>query len=153
MEAYLGKREGAQDFKIEEVGEFLRLIPEAQKNKVLVVGMTNLLQNIDPAILRTGRFDHKIEVRMPTAEDIRRMLDTALSRLPVEKDINLDKVVEALAGKPRSDVAFVVKEAARLTAFRGKDRISQVEIDDALKAKALASQKPTKKRIGFGHDD
>lgn len=153
MEAYLGKREGAQDFKIEEVGEFLRLIPEAQKNKVLVVGMTNLLQNIDPAILRTGRFDHKIEVRMPTAEDIRRMLDTALGKLPVEKDINLDKVVEALAGKPRSDVAFVVKEAARLTAFRGKDRISQVEIDDALKAKALASQEPTKKRIGFGHDD
>ena len=90
---------------------------------------------------------------MPTAEDIRRMLDTALGKLPVEKDINLDKVVEALAGKPRSDVAFVVKEAARLTAFRGKDRISQVEIDDALKAKALASQEPTKKRIGFGHDD
>ena len=154
MEAYLSKRDGAQDFKVEEVGEFLRLIPEAPKNKVLVVGMTNLLDKIDPAILRTGRFDHKIEVRMPTAEDIRMMLDTALSKLPKENNLNLDKVVEALTEKPRSDVAFVIKEAARLTAFRGKDKISQVEIDDALQAKALSSatEKP-KRRIGFHNDD
>ena len=153
MEAYMSKRDGAQDFKVEEVGEFLRLIPEAPKNKVLVVGMTNLLENIDPAILRTGRFDHKIEVKMPTAEDIQRMLDTALGKLPTEPNLNLDKVVEALTNRPRSDVAFVTKEAARLTAFRGKDRISQQEIDDALKARALASQEKPKKRIGFGNDN
>lgn len=154
MEAYLSKREGAQDFKVEEVGEFLRLIPEAPKNKVLVVGMTNLLDRIDPAILRTGRFDHKIEVKMPTAEDIRSMLDTALAKLPKEDNLNLEKVVEALTDKPRSDVAFVTKEAARLTAFRGKDKISQQEIDDALQAKALASttEKP-KRRIGFNNDN
>lgn len=154
MEAYLSKRDGAQDFKIEEIGEFLRLIPEAPKNKVLVVGMTNLIDNIDPAILRTGRFDHKIEVRMPTAEDIKSMLDTALSKLPKEDNLNLEKVIEALTDKPRSDVAFVVKEAARLTAFRGKDKISQIEIDDALEAKALksATDKP-KRRIGFNNDN
>ena len=153
MEAYMSKREGAQDFKVEEVGEFLRLIPEAPKNKVLVVGMTNLLQNIDPAILRTGRFDHKIEVKMPTAEDIKRMLDVALGKLPTEPNLNLDKVVEALTDKPRSDVAFVTKEAARLTAFRGKDKISQQEIDDALKARALTTESTKRKRIGFGNDD
>lgn len=154
MEAYLSKRDGAQDFKVEEIGEFLRLIPEAPKNKVLVVGMTNLIDNIDPAILRTGRFDHKIEVRMPTAEDIKSMLDTALSKLPKEDNLNLEKVIEALTDKPRSDVAFVVKEAARLTAFRGKDKISQQEIDDALEAKALksATDKP-KRRIGFNNDN
>lgn len=154
MEAYLSKREGAQDFKVEEVGEFLRLIPEAPKNKVLVVGMTNLLENIDPAILRTGRFDHKIEVRMPTAEDIKSMLDTALAKLPKEDGLVLDKVIEALTDRPRSDVAFVVKEAARLTAFRGKDKISQIEIDDALQARALKSteDKP-KRRIGFNNDN
>ena len=154
MEAYLSKRDGAQDFKVEEIGEFLRLIPEAPKNKVLVVGMTNLIDNIDPAILRTGRFDHKIEVKMPTAEDIKSMLDTSLAKLPKDDNLNLDKVIEALTDKPRSDVAFVVKEAARLTAFRGKDKISQQEIDDALEAKALksATDKP-KRRIGFNNDN
>lgn len=154
MEAYLSKRDGAQDFKVEEIGEFLRLIPEAPKNKVLVVGMTNLIDNIDPAILRTGRFDHKIEVKMPTAEDIKSMLDTSLAKLPKDDNLNLDKVIEALTDKPRSDVAFVVKEAARLTAFRGKDKISQQEIDDALEAKALksATDKP-KRRIGFNNEN
>ena len=66
----------------------------------------------------------------------------------------LDKVIEAVTDRPRSDVAFVVKEAARLTAFRGKDKISQIEIDDALQARALKSteDKP-KRRIGFNNDN
>ena len=43
---------------------------------------------------------------------------------------------------------------ARLTAFRGKDKISQQEIDDALEAKALksATDKP-KRRIGFNNEN
>lgn len=151
MESFLGKREGAQDHKIEEVAEFLRLIPEASKNKVLVVGMTNLLRNIDPAILRTGRFDHKIEVRMPGKEDIKAMLETALSKLPVEDGIVLDKIIDALIDRPRSDAAFIIKEAARLTAFRGKQKISQEELDNALQTKTIAADTTESKRnkIGF----
>lgn len=150
MEAYLSKRDGAQDFKVEEIAEFLRLIPEAAKNKVLVVGMTNLLDSIDPAILRTGRFDHKIEVRMPSKEDIKAMLDAALAKLPVEDNVNLDKVIDALVDRPRSDVAFIVKEAARLTAFQGKTKISQEEIDAALKTRTIVADTATKRNpIGF----
>jgi SpoVK/Ycf46/Vps4 family AAA+-type ATPase len=150
MESFLGKREGSQDHKVEEVGEFLRLIPEAAKNKVLVVGMTNLLQNIDPAILRTGRFDHKIEVRMPSKEDIKVMLETALAKLPVEDGIVLDKIIDALVDRPRSDATFIVKEAARLTAFKGKNKISQEELDAALQTKTIAAgMQQTRKPIGF----
>ncbi|HNY25045.1 MAG TPA: ATP-binding protein [Alphaproteobacteria bacterium] len=150
MESFLGKREGSQDHKVEEVGEFLRLIPEAAKNKVLVVGMTNLLQNIDPAILRTGRFDHKIEVRMPSKEDIKTMLETALAKLPVEDGIVLDKIVDALVDRPRSDIAFIVKEAARLTAFKNKSKISQEEMDASLQTKTISADiEPKRRTIGF----
>jgi len=148
MEAYLPKRDGAQDFRVEEVGEFLRLIPEAVKNNVLVVGMTNLLQNIDPAILRTGRFDHKIEVKMPSKEDIKTMVDVALSKLPIESNLNSDTLINALVGRPRSDVSFIIKEAARLTAFRGKSKVSQEELDEALNTK-LSKTKTEKQTIGF----
>jgi Cdc6-like AAA superfamily ATPase len=133
MEAYLSKRNTSQNSKIEETGEFLRLIPEASNKKVLIIAMTNLLENIDPAILRTGRFDHKIEVFMPTKNEIKIILNEALAKIPVENDINLEKIIEILIDKPRSDIAFVIKEVARLTAFKGKSKISQDEIDEVLK--------------------
>jgi Cdc6-like AAA superfamily ATPase len=150
MEAYLSKRDGAHDYKVEEVGEFLRLIPEASKNKVFVVGMTNLLGNIDPAFLRTGRFDHKIEVRMPNKDDIKVMLDVSLAKLPVEDNINLDKIIDTLIDRPRSDVAFIIKEAARLVAFKGKLKISQEELDAALQTRTMAADiTPKRNSIGF----
>jgi len=149
MEAYLSKREFSHDHKVEETAEFLRLIPETPRNNVLVVGMTNLFDNIDPAILRTGRFDHKIEVLMPTADDIKAMLDSALENLPTEQDIFFDDVISYLVNKPRSDTTFVIKEAARLTAYKGKAKISQEEFEEAIKALMTASNEKTTNKIGF----
>ncbi|MBV5300638.1 MAG: AAA family ATPase [Methylococcales bacterium] len=63
MEAFLADREmGSGHHRVEEVAEFLRRIPEATKNQVLIIGMTNRIEMIDPAILRRGRFDHIIKV-------------------------------------------------------------------------------------------
>lgn len=148
MESYLSNRDTAQEYKVEEIGEFLRLIPEAAEHNVLIIGMTNMLDKIDPAILRAGRFDHKIEVKMPNRQDIEAMINKALEKLPVEPNILLDHVILSLEGHPRSDVAFVVKEAARLTAFKGKKKISQQEIDEALQNINL-SFAPKKHNIGF----
>jgi cell division protease FtsH len=63
MEAFLADREmGSGHHRVEEVAEFLRRIPEAVKNDVLIVAMTNRIDMIDPAIQRRGRFDHVIKV-------------------------------------------------------------------------------------------
>lgn len=148
MEAYLSNRDGAQEYKIEETGEFLRLIPEASNHKVLVIGITNLLDKIDPAILRTGRFDHKIEVKMPDANDIENMLQSALEKLPIDQNIQVGEIIPALLGKSRSDVAFVIKEAARLTAFKGKKKITQQELNEALQCGHFV-YKNNKRTIGF----
>jgi len=150
MEAYLSHRRSAHDHKVEEIAEFLRLIPEAQKNEVLVIGITNLFENIDPAILRTGRFDYKIEVHMPNTDDIKAMITSALGKLPVEDNINFDSIVAFLVNKPRSDVAFVVKEAARLTAYKGKTKISQEEFEEAVGARIADITTNTGKKVGFG---
>lgn len=41
---------------------------------IIVMAATNLIQNIDPAILRPGRFDHKIEITLPTADERKEIL-------------------------------------------------------------------------------
>lgn len=40
-----------------------------ENNKILVVAATNLIQSLDPALTRPGRFDHKIETKLPTLNE------------------------------------------------------------------------------------
>ncbi len=151
MESFLSDRRSGSTLglhHVEEVAEFLRRIPEAIKNKVLIIAMTNLIDLIDPAILRRGRFDHIIEVSMPSRIEVNSLLNSLLSKLPKEEDLNMDKILDALTGKALSDSAFVVREAARLAAKTGKARLDQESIDSALNSLPKGKEKPNR-RIGF----
>jgi len=151
MESFLSDRRSGSSsglHHVEEVAEFLRRIPEATKKKVLIIAMTNLIDMIDPAILRRGRFDHIIEVGMPSREEVASLLDTLLSKLPKTEDLNIDKIIDILTGKPLSDSAFVIREAARLAAKAGKKGLDQDSIILALNS--LPQEKEKKERlIGF----
>ena len=139
MEAFLMNRNhrSAGTEHIEEVAEFLRLIPYAAKNKVLVVAMTNMIEQIDPAILRRGRFDHIIKVDLPSAEEIEALLKSLLAPLPTD-DIDLLSVAKPIEGRPISDVAFVVREAGRLAV---KSNQSAIDTDLLLQAVQSLNEK------------
>jgi cell division protease FtsH len=152
MEAFLADRamgSGGSTHRVEEVAEFLRRIPDASKNHVLVVGMTNRIEMIDPAILRRGRFDHVIEVNMASKEEIGSLLTQMLSERPCENDVDITMVAQSLSGRPLSDVSFVVREACRLTAKSGKGKIdhqSLITAMSALKTHEISQPHP---KIGF----
>ena len=150
MESFLSDRRGGHHHQVEEVAEFLRKIPEAVANQVLVIAMTNRIEMIDTAITRRGRFDHIVEVKMASEEEVRTLLAFLLKDIPCDTDVDVSMVATELAGRPMSDITFVVREAARVSAKAGKDSVSQ---DALLKAVASAPQrnKPENKsrRIGF----
>ena len=151
MESFLSNRRSGGTSSlhhVEEVAEFLRRIPEAIKNKVLIIAMTNMIDLINPAILRRGRFDHIIEVGMPSRIEVSSLLDSLLDNIPKSEDLNLDTILDALTGKPLSDSAFVIREAARLAAKAGKSQIDQDSITAALKSLPGPKEK-TAKQIGF----
>ena len=151
MEAFLSSREssmGSREIHMEEVAEFLRKIPEAAKKRVLVFGMTNLLDSMDKAIIRRGRFDHIVEVGMPSREEILSLLETLLKDKPTEPDLPLSELSRELSGRPISDIAFVIQAAARQTVRNGKDAIGADELTAALKA--LPPPDGNKRKIGFG---
>jgi len=151
MEAFLADREmGSGHHRVEEVAEFLRRIPDATKNEVLIVAMTNRIEMIDPAILRRGRFDHVIKVDCANEAEILSLLDKLLSSLPKKIDVNAAPMAKELAGRPLSDVAFVVREGARLAARAGKDELHQESLLAALHlVPAREQQGGEKPRIGF----
>jgi cell division protease FtsH len=149
MEAFLAERDmGSGHHRVEEVAEFLRRIPEAVGNEVLIVAMTNRLDMIDPAILRRGRFDHVIEVGPAGEKEVEALLATLLGKLPKEEDVDPVALAKKLTGRPLSDVAFVVREGARLAARAGQDKVAQENLVSALKATPARNQEP-ERRIGF----
>ena len=152
MEAFLADREmGSGHHRVEEVAEFLRRIPEAVKNDVLIIAMTNRIDMIDPAIQRRGRFDHVIKVDFASEVEVQSLLDKLLSFLPKESDVDSKPLAKELAGRPLSDVSFVVREGARLAARSGKEKLDQISLLSALHASPAREREggDSKRRIGF----
>ena len=152
MEAFLADREmGSGHHRVEEVAEFLRRIPEAVKSDVLIIAMTNRIEMIDPAIQRRGRFDHLIKVDFASEVEVQALLDKLLSSLPKQVDVDTKPLAKELAGRPLSDVSFVVREGARLAARGGKDRLDQSSLLAALQSSPAREREggETKRRIGF----
>jgi cell division protease FtsH len=124
---------GLHDHKVEEVSELLRQIETAGARGVLVVATTNRIDAIDPAMLRRGRFDHKIEVAVPTGEEILDALLGLLSDRPTAPGMKLDGLAQALVGRNLADVAWIVDEAARLAVKAGKSMIDEIALHQAVR--------------------
>ncbi len=155
MESYLSDRQIHQStglHHVEEVAEFLRRIPEATSKQVLVIGMTNRLEMIDSAILRRGRFDHVIEVGMPSKEEVAELVNSLLQNVPLESGVTSDKAIAALTGRPLSDAAFGVREAARLAARAGKHALDQESLDAAVAKLPPMEDKGGSRPMGFVWD-
>ena len=149
MEAFLSDRNMAGPsgtHHIEEVAEFLRRIPEAISKGVLVFAMTNMIDTIDPAILRRGRFDHIIEVKMASKEEILSLLKVKLNELPIADDVVVENIAEKLDSHPMSDVTFVLREAGRMAVKSHIEYINQMCFDKALD---MLPNKEEKRKIGF----
>ena len=156
MESFLADREigsGSSAHRVEEVAEFLRKIPEAIKNNVIVIGMTNRIEMIDPAILRRGRFDHVIEVPMATEEEVFSLLSKLLSERPCADALDIKVIAKKLSGRPLSDVSFVVREASRLTAKAGNKSIDNDSLQKALEVTTTRGKIENKRKFGFHQDE
>jgi hypothetical protein len=92
-----------------------------------------------------------IKVDFASEIEVRSLLDKLLSALPTEHDVDSSLLAARLAGRPLSDVTFVVREGARLAARAGKDRLDQASLMTALASSPARGQEKTdeKRRIGF----
>lgn len=151
MEAFLADREmGSGHHRVEEVAEFLRRIPEAAKNDVLIIAMTNRIDMIDPAVLRRGRFDHIIKVDFASEDEVLALLEKLLSTVPTESDVDPAPFAKQLSGRPLSDVAYVVREGARLAARSGREKLNQESLVAAISSTSSRGQDDEEpRRIGF----
>jgi len=107
--------------------EISRLLPE---HNVFLIGTTNHLDRVDPAILRGGRFSEKIEIGPPGPSNRELLLRKYLDG--IQMDVAAGRIVDTLAGLSPADIEAVCKAAVRNALGRSdrEDHIPPVTMED-----------------------
>ena len=82
------------------------------RGKVVVIGATNRMHAIDPALRRPGRFDREIEIGVPDRDGRLDVLEIHTRGMPLEKDVNLERLADITHGFVGADLQALAKEAA-----------------------------------------
>lgn len=90
----------------------------AQNEDVVVLGATNRVAAIDPALTRPGRFDVLIRIPLPDHAARRAILDVHLKGLPLAGDVDVERLAERTEAASGADLAGMVTAATRSTARR-----------------------------------
>jgi transitional endoplasmic reticulum ATPase len=83
----------------------------SSRGKVVVIGATNRINAIDPALRRPGRFDREIEIGVPDSEGRLEILQIHTRGMPLEKDVDLGIIANMSHGFVGADLQAVAKEA------------------------------------------
>ena len=144
IDSIAGARDEDADMENRVVAQLLTLMDGLeQREEVVVIGATNRVDSVDPALRRGGRFDREIEIGPPGEAGRREILDVHTRNVPLSEDVDLDRIAAGTHGFVGADIASLVREAG-LSALRGDPDELQVERGDF--ESALASVEPSAMR-------
>lgn len=86
---------------------------------VLFMGATNVPWQLDPAVLRPGRFDEKVYIPLPDLPARRKMLEIHLSKRPLGQDVDLDHFAGRLEGYSGADIKYIADRSATIPFLEG----------------------------------
>src|SRR5436190_5382844 len=95
---------------------------------VVVIAASNLIEKLDPALLRPGRFDRQIFVSPPDVRGREGILRVHTRNQPLE-EVDLELLARQTSGLTGADLANICNEAAIFAARRGSDLVSRVDFD------------------------
>jgi len=88
------------------------------RGKVIVIGATNRINSLDPALRRPGRFDREIEINVPGKQGRLSILKIHSRGMPLNKDVNLEEIASVTHGFVGADLESLCKEAAMIVLRR-----------------------------------
>ncbi|MFD1588868.1 CDC48 family AAA ATPase [Halorientalis brevis] len=105
--------ETSGDVERRVVAQLLSLMDGLEsRNEVVVIGATNRVDAIDPALRRGGRFDREIEIGVPDKEGRKEILQVHTRGMPISDDIDLEEYAENTHGFVGADLESLAKESA-----------------------------------------
>jgi cell division protease FtsH len=104
----------------------------ADSEGIIVLGATNRMDVLDPALTRSGRFDRHVNVPRPDVKGRLAILDVHVKNRRLATDVNLMDIAKSTPGLVGADLANIVNEAAILAVRSGHDAITMQDLQEAV---------------------
>jgi transitional endoplasmic reticulum ATPase len=109
------------------VAQLLSLLDGLEgRGEIIVIGATNRVNDIDPALRRPGRFDREIEIGVPDTDGRYEILLIHTRGMPLHNDVDLRLIAEKTHGFVGADVESLAKEAAMLAI---RELLPKIDLD------------------------
>ncbi len=108
--------------------------------KVIVIGATNRIDDIDPALRRPGRFDREIEISVSHRQARKEILQIHTRGMPLEKDFDLEHFADITGGFVGADLAALTREAAMKALHR---YLPEINPDEPIPAEIMSKMTVT----------
>lgn len=115
-----------------------------QGTNVIVLAATNRVDVLDPALLRPGRFDRRVNIGLPDRPDRLAILKVHFAKKPVESAVNLDALAAKTVGSSGADLANIANEAAIVAARHNRKVINNADITSAFEKIAIGPERRSK---------
>jgi cell division protease FtsH len=112
---------------------------------LVVIAASNLLEKLDPALLRPGRFDRQVFVSPPDVAGREAILKVHTRSKPLGTDVDLPLIARQTSGLTGADLANLANEAAIFAARARRSAIAQADLDGALERVVAGMQ--TRRRL------
>lgn len=104
-----------------------------EMDNILVIAATNNIGSLDDALLRSGRFDRKLEILPPKDKMTRlEMLKLYTSKLSLSKEVNLNEIAAQIVGFTGADIKVLCNEAALIALQNEQEEIVQDNFFEAI---------------------
>lgn len=115
-----------------------------QGQNVIVLAATNRADVLDPALLRPGRFDRRVNIGLPDRKDRVAILKKHFDKKPMEKSVDLDALAAKSAGSSGADLANIANESAILAARKNQKTITNKIVTEAFEKVAIGPERKSK---------
>ncbi len=115
-----------------------------QGQNVIVLAATNRADVLDPALLRPGRFDRRVNIDLPDRKDREAILKVHFNKKPIAKNVDLDALAAKAAGSSGADLANIANESAIIAARNSHSQISQADVTEAFERVAIGPERKSK---------
>src|SRR3954463_6746229 len=110
-------------------------------DEVVIMGASNRLQDLDPALLRPGRFDRQVNVAPPDLHGREEILAVHTRSKPLGADVDISILARRTAGLTGADLANIANEAAIFAARNDQQYIRQEDFEGAMERVLTGLQK------------
>jgi cell division protease FtsH len=108
---------------------------------VIVLAATNRADVLDPALLRPGRFDRRVNITLPERKEREAILKVHFAKKPIDPSVNLNALAAKTAGSSGADLANITNEAAIIAARHNRKHITNRDVTEAFEKVAIGPER------------